>query len=102
MQLKTRITDVRHNAETGSFEAQVTLMDATNRFTYSIDYPAPIDTDPDVIKSALSARARAQHAPDTCTLTCSRTTRSAPEQNLDIATHILNARPNYLAQILHR
>lgn len=102
MPMKTRITDVRHNAETGCFEADVTLMDGLDSFTYSVDHPAPIQTEVDVIKAELAARARAQHFPSGCTLTRRRMDRAMPNRTSDVATDILLSQPNYLEQILGR
>ncbi|MGK7661348.1 hypothetical protein ACSQ8I_09355 [Marinovum sp. E06] len=68
MPFKTRITDARHNAETGCFEAHVTLMEGTESFTYSVECPAPIDSDTDEVQAALVARARRRHRPAECRL----------------------------------
>ncbi|TNF20793.1 MAG: hypothetical protein EP318_09310 [Rhodobacteraceae bacterium] len=102
MPLKTRITNVRHCAETGCFEADVTVIDGTDCFTYAVAHSAPIDTDTSLICAALSAQARAQHQPASCTLTRRRVSESLAAGSGDIAKDILFSRPNYLEQILGR
>lgn len=102
MPMKTRITDVRHNAETGCFEANVTLLDGLDSFTYSIEIKAPIWTEVDVIKSRLAAKARAQHLPSGCDLTRRRVEQAMPNRTSDVANDILLSHPNYLEQILGR
>lgn len=102
MPLKTRITNVRHTAETGCFEADVTVIDGTDCFTYAVEYSAPIDTDTSLICAALSAQARARHRPASCTLTRRRLSESLGTGPEDIAKRILCSHPNYLDQILGR
>lgn len=102
MPFKTRITDARHNAETGCFEAYVTLMEGTDSFTYSVECPAPIDRAPDEVQAALVAQARRMHRPGDCTLTRRRVAKPLPDRQADIAQRILCARPNFLEQILTR
>lgn len=102
MPMKTRITDVRHNAETGCFEANVTLIDGLDSFTYAVNVSAPIWTEVDVIKAELAAQARAQHLPSSCALTRRRVDRAMPNRTSDVATDILLSQPNYLEQILGR
>lgn len=102
MPMKTRITDVRHNAETGCFEANVTLLDGLDSFTYAVELPAPIQTEVDVIKAELARRARAQHTPSSCTLTRRRVDWAMPDRTRDVATDILLSQPDYLEQILAR
>lgn len=97
MPLKTRITDVRHDAETGCFHAHVTLIDGTDHYTYSVDHAAPIDTEISQVSAGLTAAARRMHAPDTCTLTRSRATETP-----DVAAHVFQRQPNYLGQIIDR
>ena len=41
---KHRISDVIYNAATQSFEARVTLFEATGAATYAASYHAPLDT----------------------------------------------------------
>ncbi|WP_417525130.1 hypothetical protein [Marinovum sp.] len=102
MPIKTRITDARHNAETGCFEAYVTLIDGTESYTYEVECPAPIDRAADEVQAALIARARREHRPAECTLTKRRVALPMPDRHEDIAQRILAARPNYLEQILTR
>ena len=98
MPLKTRITDVRHDAETGCFHAHVTLIDGTDCYTYSVDYAAPIDIETSQITAGLTAAARRMHDPETCTLTRSR----VEESPADVASHVFQRQPNYLGQIIDR
>ncbi|MGY3438202.1 MULTISPECIES: hypothetical protein [unclassified Marinovum] len=102
MPFKTRITDAHHNAETGCFEAHVTLMEGTDSFTYTVEVPAPIDRDYDEVKAALITAARRVHRPGDCTLTKRRVEEALPDRHEDIANRILFARPNFLEQILVR
>lgn len=102
MPLKTRITNVRHTAETGCFEADVTVIDGTDFFTYAVEHSAPIDTDTSLICAALSAQARAKHQPASCTLTRRRVSENLAAGSEDIANRILRSHPNYLEQILGR
>ena len=102
MPFKTRITDARHNAETGCFEAHVTLMEGTESFTYSVECPAPIDSDTDEVQAALVARARRRHRPAECRLVRPRVAPPLPDRQEDISRRILDAQPNYLEHILTR
>lgn len=102
MALKTRITNVRHSAESGCFEADVTVIDGTDDFTYAVEYAAPIDADTSQVCAALSARARVHHMPERCNLTRRRLDRRQPADTGDIASGILFSRPNYLDRILGR
>lgn len=102
MPLKTRITDVRHNAETGCFEADVTLIDGTDSFTYAVEHRAPIDAETSQITAALTARARTKHRPSECTLTRRRLSRAMPDDARDLAKSILSSQPSYLDRILGR
>ncbi|WP_323767200.1 hypothetical protein [Marinovum sp.] len=102
MPFKTRITDARHNAETGCFEAHVTLMEGTDSFTYSVEVPAPIDQDTNEVQAALVTQARRIHRPGDCTLTKRRVAMALPDRQEDIAKRILFSRPNFLEQMLTR
>ncbi len=100
MPLKTRITDVRHNAGSGRFEANVTLIEGTESYTYSCEVTAPISAEVDQVKAALDAKAKAQHCPSRCALTRRRVDKAIPNRTSDVASHILFSQPNYLEQIL--
>lgn len=100
--MKSRISNVRHDAETGCFEAEVTLIDGTDSFTYSVAVPAPITAEVNQIMGALDARARTQHSPSRCTLTRSRASADHNDHPRDVATNILFSQPNYLQNILGR
>ncbi len=102
MPFKTRISDPRHNAETGCFEAHVTLMEGTESFTYSVTCAAPIDRDAQEVRAALEAQARRQHRPDACRLTRRRLATPLPHRRDDIAARLAASEPRFLDRLLAR
>ncbi|MGX9355599.1 hypothetical protein ACS3SW_10695 [Roseobacteraceae bacterium S113] len=102
MPLRANVKNVFHNAETGQFEADVTIFQGGVAKTVQASIMAPISAEYDTIRPALIRAAQGQLHANKSTMTRKTMAKAMPNRTEEMLERILFAQPNYLEQILHR